>query len=82
MEYRHRSGILELTGRPTVEEVESVKSPFAATMLEAVPKRSHLRISQAADKREKAILNTFAQAREISANFYQFYRFLQIFTDL
>merc|ERR1719456_1915035 len=31
--------ILELTGRPTVEEVEAIKSPFAATMLEAVPRR-------------------------------------------
>eukprot|EP01133_Synstelium_polycarpum_P008475 gene8475-9967_t len=29
--------IIEVTGRPTAEDIESVKSPFAATMLESLP---------------------------------------------
>ncbi len=28
--------VLELTGRPTAEDVASIRSPFAATMLESV----------------------------------------------
>lgn len=29
--------IMEVTGRPTAEDVEAIKSPFAATMLESLP---------------------------------------------
>lgn len=29
--------IIEVTGRPTQEDIESIKSPFAATMLESLP---------------------------------------------
>lgn len=28
--------IMELTGRPTPEDIEAIKSPFAATMLESL----------------------------------------------
>jgi len=29
--------IIEITGRPTAEDIEAIKSPFAATMLESLP---------------------------------------------
>jgi len=29
--------IIEVTGRPTAEDIEAIKSPFAATMLESLP---------------------------------------------
>jgi len=32
--------IIEISGRPTSEDIESIKSPFAATMLESLPESS------------------------------------------
>ena len=29
--------IMEVTGRPSTEDVDAIKSPFAATMLESLP---------------------------------------------
>eukprot|EP00769_Ergobibamus_cyprinoides_P002463 gnl/Ergobibamus_cyprinoides/359.p2 GENE.gnl/Ergobibamus_cyprinoides/359~~gnl/Ergobibamus_cyprinoides/359.p2 ORF type:complete len:139 (+),score=70.47 gnl/Ergobibamus_cyprinoides/359:414-830(+) len=29
--------VIELTGRPSAEDIEAIKSPFAATMLESLP---------------------------------------------
>ena len=38
--------IMEVTGRPSGEDVDAVQSPFAATMLESLPPTKRKRITQ------------------------------------
>jgi mitogen-activated protein kinase 15 len=38
--------IIEITGRPTAEDIEAIKSPFAATMLESLPPSSPKSLSE------------------------------------
>ena len=36
--------VMEVTGRPSAEDIESIKSPLAATMLESLPPTKQRRI--------------------------------------
>lgn len=45
--------IIEVTGRPTAEDIEAIKSPFAATLLESLP-----------DSKPKALSDLFPHASE------------------
>jgi mitogen-activated protein kinase 15 len=36
--------VMELTGRPTAEDIESINSPLAQTMLESLPPTKHKRL--------------------------------------
>lgn len=38
--------ILESTGKPSPEDVQSIKSPFAGTMLESIPPTRHISLSE------------------------------------
>ncbi len=38
--------VVEVTGRPNAEELASMKSPFAATMLESLPATKHKPIAE------------------------------------
>lgn len=46
--FRHQlEKILESTGKPSPEDVESMKSPFAGTMLESIPPTRQVSLSEA-----------------------------------
>ena len=38
--------VLEVTGRPTPEDIASMKSPFAATMLDSLPTMRHKQLNE------------------------------------
>lgn len=58
--------ILESTGKPSPEDVQSIKSPFAGTMLESIPPTRHTSLSEAFSGASAQALDLMSQCLQFN----------------